>query len=1050
MKTKLPILAALTLLLASASVSFGQWLQTSAGTYDYNSGANWTSANINGVFPTSLTVTGTQAITFGANTTLSTGLDFFSGSTVGFTRLILMGTGADRTMTLGGDVRVFLAGGNLGAGVPSQVVGLGSQTAGQNLNVDLGGVTRTFNVWAARGNGQGFELANNITNGGITMNGPGTLGISGNTTFTGALTISQGQLLASGNGQFATTSISLGATQGYFGTTNGYLNLDSRSNSNIGPSNIANYNRISDSATINSSGGRLAVASQSATSGTETIGTVNLNSGFTNIAALTGGSVSATDPSMTLAITTLNRTAGATVAFGGGGRNQQTGNATYALGQASGTGSRSVITFGSGTSNNVGGIIPWGVIGNSTLNTNALAFATYGANGIAGYGYDGLGAEIAGAYASTLATATIGSGNLGNVKLTATDVTNSDYTINSLTLNTAGSVGVASRTITVESGAILSTAGFSRIFSDIDVNGREAILYGSSELSITGQIRNTGGNGVTISGNGNSGGLTTTGQSVTFTGAQTNYTGPTTVNSGVLRLQAVNAIPTASAVRVDPNGLVNMNGNSQAWAALSGDGKVQFNVQNSSGALTNTLTIGSGNTDTTFSGLISSTFFTGLATGGNLTKVGTGALTLSGASSTYSGTTSVANGSLVVANDTFSAAPNRTVSIDTTTDLITLASHGLTNGQTVIFTSNNSNPTSTNNYFVASTPMIVTNVTGSTFQITNLVDGPVVNFLTSPGTVQVMLPGALGNNNTAIQLGTAATGASDNISLLVGGAFTMGRNVTVNSQNSSGTTTLGGNTAAASTFSGNVTLNKSVTLTAATGGNTTFSGAISGSTFGIAKTGSGTVTLSNTNSYTGVTTISAGTLLLASTGSISNSSAIDFTSSGAGTLNVSGVSGFQITANQTLRGTGTVIGSLTVVSGGTLAPGNSPGTITFDNDLTLEAGSVSNFEINGLTASLYDLALGGDGSQTVNFGGTLNLVFQSGFNTLGTVKIFDFETYAGSFLGGVTTSGLASGYTASFSALDGGVTVVPEPTTWMLLAFSLTALMVFRRRRQQV
>jgi len=1044
MKTKLPILAALTLLLASASVSFGQWLQTASGTYDYNSGANWTSANINGVFPNSLTVTGTQAITFGANTTLTTGLDFFSG---GANRMIMSGTGADRTVTLGGDVRVFLAGGNFGQGVPSQVVGLGSQTAGQLLNVDLGGVTRTFNVWANRGNGQGFELANNITNGGITMNGPGVLGVSGSTSFTGVLTVSQGQLLASGNGSFATTSISLGATQGYFNTTNGYLNLDSRANSNIGPSNTANFNRISDSGTINSSGGRLAVASQSVASGTETIGTVNLNSGFTNIAALTPGSVSATDPSMTIAITTLNRTAGATIAFGGGGRNVQTGNATYALGQVSGTGSRSVITFGSGASNNVGGIIPWGVIGNGTLNANAQSFATYGANGVAGYGYDGSGVEIVGAYASTLSGTN--ATNLGNVKLTATDVTNSDYTINSLTLNTAGSVGVASRTITVESGAILSTAGFSRIFSDIDVNGREAILYGNSgELSITGQIRNTGGNGVTISGFGSTGGLSNAAASVTFTGAQTNYTGPTTVNSGVLRLQAVNALPTASAVRVDPNGLVNMGGNSQAWASLSGDGKVEFNSQNSSGALTNTLTIGSGNTDTTFSGLISSTFFTGLATGGNLTKVGTGALTLSGASSTYSGTTSVANGSLVVANDTFSAAPNRTVSINTTTDLITLASHGLTNGQTVIFTSNNSNPTSTNSYFVASTPMIVTNVTGSTFQITNLVGGPVVDFLTSPGTVQVMLPGALGNNNTAIHLGTAATGASDNISLLVGGAFTMGRDVTVNNQNTSGTTTLGGNTAAASVFSGNVALSKSINLTAVTGGNTTFSGAISGSGFGVTKTGNGTVTLSNTNSYTGVTTISAGTLLLTSTGLISSSSAIDFTSSGAGTLDVSGVSGFQITANQTLRGTGKVIGSLTVASSGTLAPGNSPGTITFDNDLTLAGGSVSNFEINGLTANLYDLALGGVGSQTVNFGGTLNLVFQGGFNTLGTVKIFDIETYAGSF-SAVNTSGLDTGFTASFSSLDGVVTVIPEPTTWMLLAFSLTALMVFRRRRQQ-
>jgi autotransporter-associated beta strand protein len=123
--------------------------------------------------------------------------------------------------------------------------------------------------------------------------------------------------------------------------------------------------------------------------------------------------------------------------------------------------------------------------------------------------------------------------------------------------------------------------------------------------------------------------------------------------------------------------------------------------------------------------------------------------------------------------------------------------------------------------------------------------------------------GALGSATSAVLLGN--TSGSSSAALLVGGAFTVGRAVTVQAGNT-GTMTLGGNSASAATFSGALTVSNTggVTLTAATGGSVTFSGVISGANPIIAA-GPGTVVLTNTgNTYTGVTTITGGILSISS------------------------------------------------------------------------------------------------------------------------------------------------------------------------------------------
>lgn len=163
----------------------------------------------------------------------------------------------------------------------------------------------------------------------------------------------------------------------------------------------------------------------------------------------------------------------------------------------------------------------------------------------------------------------------------------------------------------------------------------------------------------------------------------------------------------------------------------------------------------------------------------------------------------------------------------------------------------------------------------------------------------------------------------------------------------------------------------------------------------LTKSGAGTMLLAGTNTYTGNTTISAGSLALNDSGSISNTPNIIV---GAGAqVDVSARTDDTLTLNigQTLSGNGTVLGNLTAGPGATVAPGsnNSIGILTITNAVNM-SGTVT-MKLDAATGT-NDLLTG---AQAIVYGGTLNVTNLAG--TLGagqTFTLFSAAGYSGAFI----------------------------------------------------
>ena len=746
------------------------------------------------------------------------------------------------------------------------LVTLGSAT---RINSDAGTLTLS-NTGAITGSGLALTVggAGNTTinsiigtgTGTLTKDGSGTVILNGANTYTGTTTLSAGILNiqnATGLGTTAGgTTVSNGATL----QLQGGITVGAEALSLNGGSASGQTGALVNVSGTNTYGGAITVTSSS-----------SISAASGSVLNLTGGVVKN----------------GTVATFNGGG----TINVNTVAISGSSANSDLVIdgtTVNLGVANTYNG--PTFIRNGATLNAN-VANALPTANGRTDVTFDGTGTSVL-ALGADQSVASLTSAGAATVTLNANTLT----------------VGAASGSTTF-AGAIGGTGGL--------------IKDGASTLVLSGNNGYTGATTVsagrlTLQGTyGSSGFAISSGATLEFnTGSSQNYGTTTFSGAGTFQKTGTGEIrwgPSAATFALTSGSLIDIQGGlmvggnfaNEVWTNNKSDlniasgaffagveANVRVNALNGGGTLSTgfsgsgytSLTLGVDNGGGTFSGSITNgvsslggySDFGGAAATGNLTKVGTGTQILSGSNS-YTGSTTVSAGTLSISGDinasTTLSISGGTLSTTGANKLADTAAVTVSGGTLTVGGADTVSTLSMSSGTIGGSSTL----TATTYGLS----GGTVNGNLGTGTINssgtVALNGTAGASTVNVTAGTLTLGASSTLNsattvAISGGSLVLGASSQIGS---SAAVTVSGGTLALGSFSDTVSsvVLSSGGITGTTGVLTSSSAydvragsvsAILGGSVGLNKTTAGTVTLSGSNTYTGTTAITGGTLKLQS------------------------------------------------------------------------------------------------------------------------------------------------------------------------------------------
>jgi len=687
-------------------------------------------------------------------------------------------------------------------------------------------------------------------------------------------------------------------------------------------------------------------------------------------------------------------------------------------------GSTALLTMGGGTLD-LGGLSP-SAIGAVSITTAAASGDTIKNGSLTGASYaasNAAGNAIVSANLLVNGSAGLAKSGAGALTLSGTNTFTGATTVSGGTLQATQSGALSSITggITVSSSGTILAVNYGGV-SDYTA-GQVVTLLGKTTWSANTTylgFDTTNGSGSYNNTLAMAAGVIKFGSNTLTLGAANTYTGSTAISAGTLAYGINQATPTASAVTINAT-------------AASGAAALDLAGYNST---LNAITFGGTNSG---------------ANAANTLSTGAGTLTLSG-NVTYSTATLPANdpGTATISGKLDLGGANRTFAVadsSNTTNELNISALVSVTGSFGVTKTGNGTLTLSN---TANTYTGTTAFSGGIVNVASLASGGTASSIgKSANTVGMLTFGG----GTLQYTGSTAQSTDHLFTINTGGA-------TLDASGTGSGTISFTNTGALSVGTGATA--RSLTLTGSnTGANTLASTLGTGSsTISLVKSGTGTWVVSGANTFGGGTTVTAGTLLVDTTVSSTNSG------TGTGSVTVSG-------ANTTLGGTGQITpggaNTITIGSGSILAPGDSGiGTLVVNAAsssatglLTLSSGSKLNFDLNGTNTTSDTLQLLNGTSGAIAFNTNVITFAVTGSLTSGQTFILFDGTNNNQFTGlavdgsnkitnGLSFTGLTGGFENSYLTLTNGdiiLNAVPEPAPWLLLAFSLTTVMVFRRRR---